>query len=237
MTMKARLEGVLADLEVLSCLFAVGDVRVSHDDEGYYLTAPAIDNPPPETKFYEAAQARLLQLNGLARLDDPYFRPVTLSGKYTDGERQHQVISPKSIASAFRPGRLTVTVTNPDGTVVPGPPSPWPDRVRVAVTDSAVARVLRIMARNDDLDWYDLYKIYEIIRRDVGGQRKLYKRGWTTYSKDRSFKASANRYDVSGDAARHAVDEHAEPAKKTMTIDEGRAYISKLVTRWLDSLV
>jgi len=238
MTMKAWLEGDEIDVRALTQLFYEGDIRVLHDadEDAYYLTAPEIDNPPADTKFYDAAQTRLLQLNGLARLDDSYFRPVALSGKYTDGERTHQVVSPRSIALALRPGRPTVVVTRPDGTVVPDPPSPWPGRVKVAATHSAAARVLRIMARNDDLDWYDLYKIHEIIRRDIE-KKKLHKLGWTTKARDRAFTVSADRFEVSGDAARHAVDSRAEPPRQTMTIDEGRAYISNLVTQWMDSMI
>jgi hypothetical protein len=41
---------------------------------------------------------------------------------------------------------------------------------------------------------------------------------------------------VSGEDARHAIDKGGEYPKHTMTISEGRAYISHLVTNWLDSL-
>lgn len=122
MTIKARLQGVLADLEVLADLFDEGNVRVSRDDDGYYLTAPEIDDPSPGVEYFEAARMRLMQLNGLARLDDPQFRPAVLSGSFTDGERTHQVIWPKGISSTLRAGRPTVTQTNPDGTLVPRPP-------------------------------------------------------------------------------------------------------------------
>lgn len=99
----------------------------------------------------------------------------------------------------------------------------------------AVGRVLSILARNDDLDWYDLYKIHEIVRHNIK-PRKLDKLGWTTKARDRAFTASADRYDVSGDAARHAVDRHEEPPRQTMTLEESHGYISKLTAKWLDWL-
>lgn len=235
MTVKAWLAGVPDDLELLADLFAEGDVRVERDGEEYFLTAPDIDNPPPETTYYNSAQHRLSQLNGLARLEDPHFRPVTLTGKYTDGDRIHQVISPTSARCTLRAGRPTVIVTNADGTVVPNPPSPWPHRIKQAASHPAIGRVLRITARNDELDWYDLYKIHEIIRHNIE-PRKLDALGWTTKARDRAFTGSADRYDVSGDAARHAVDRHSEPPKQTMTIAEGRDYISGLVKHWMDWL-
>jgi hypothetical protein len=129
------------------------------------------------------------------------------------------------------------TVTRPDGTVVANPPSPWPDYLAIATANDHVARALELMSRTESLGWFELYKVHEIIRRDIEPKGKgLHKMGWTTKARDRAFTASADRYDVSGDAARHAVDKHAEPPKQTMTINEGRAYISDLVTKWLGSL-
>ncbi|MDH6198519.1 hypothetical protein M2272_005178 [Mycobacterium frederiksbergense] len=92
------------------------------------------------------------------------------------------------------------------------------------------------MAGADGVDWYDLYKIHEIIGHDIGGKTRLIEIGWTTKPRDRAFTASADGFDVSGEAARHAVDSHEEPPKHTMTIEQGRAYISDLVTKRLDHL-
>ena len=54
--------------------------------------------------------------------------------------------------------------------------------------------------------------------------------------KTRAFTASADRYDVSGDYARHAVDKRPEPPTHTMTPAEGWSYISGLAMKWLHSL-
>ena len=240
--MKAWLEGETADLELLSQLFAEGDLRVVRDGEDYYLTAPDIDNPPPDTEFYKVASARLSELNGLAHLEDPAFRRVRLSGKYSDGDKLHQVISPQPAKLTIRMGRPTMTMLTANGDVIPNPPSRWPGRAKLAQTHAAVGRVFRIAERNEDLDWYDLYKIHEIIRDDIksddigakGWENKIEKLGWSTKVKDSAFTASADRFDVSGESARHAVTRHAEPPKHTMTLREGRDYIRNLVMRWVD---
>ncbi|GAB3228705.1 hypothetical protein [Mycolicibacterium hippocampi] len=240
--MKAWLDGVAADLELLAELFAEGDIRVVRDGADYYLTAPDIDNPPPDTRFHSAATARLHDLNGLARLEDIAFRPVGLSGKYTDGERVHHVVSPAPARLTLRMGRPKATITRADGTVVPDPPSPWPSRAELVASRRAVARVIRITARNEDLDWYDLYKIHEIIRDDIksedigveGWANKIEALGWATKAEDGAFTASADRYDISGEDARHAVDKHPERPKRTMNLHEGHAYIKRLAKRWMD---
>ncbi|MGV0595111.1 hypothetical protein [Mycolicibacterium porcinum] len=235
LTVKARLEGGITDLKLLARFIGEGDVQVLEDDDGYYLAAADIDSPPAGLHFYDVARMHLSTVNGLGRLIDLGFVPVRLSGTYQDGEVVHQVISPPPAIASLRCGIPTVTITNADGTVYPGSPSPWPKRAGTAASHPEAARVLRILARNEDLDWYDLYKIHEIIRRDIEPD-KLDKIGWTTKAQDSAFTVSADRYEVSGDAARHAVDSRKESPKNTMTIGEGRAYIGSLITQWLDYL-
>lgn len=232
MTTKAWLEGHPFDLQDLAELLAEGDVRVIRDtaEDAYYLTSSEIDNPPEPDRFHIPAELLIVRVNGLGRANNSGFLPVKLSGRYTDATGKHIHTGAGSVRYGFR--------VRAKG-VAPGSerlPSPWPARLALSNDSELVARVLVILGRREELDWYDLYKVHEIIRRDIK-PKKIDKLGRTTKTRDRAFTASADRYDVSGDLARHAVDKDAEPAKKTMTLDEGRAYISGLVTRWLDSLI
>ena len=107
-------------------------------------------------------------------------------------------------AIRIRGGTPTVTVTRPDGTVVPDPPSPWPARTRLAESNPDVAELLEIMGQNTQpLNWIDLRKVYEIIEHPIG-ERTLVRRGWATRRQIKAFGSSANRPDVSGKDARHA---------------------------------
>ena len=234
--MKAWLEGDAIDLLTLTQLFCESDVRVLHDadEDAYYLTAPEIDNPPDGTSFYDAA-GRIMQLvNGMGCVGSANFRPVRLNGKYgTPDGGHHAVVA--AVNLEVRIGLHASGVVNgPDGQPMPDPPSPWPARFALADTNELVARALRFMSF-EPLGWVELRKVHEIICRDIE-PKKLDRLGWTTKARDRAFTGSADRYDVSGDAARHAVDRHAEPPQHTMTFDEGRDYIRALVTQWLDSM-
>lgn len=241
MTMKAWLEGDEIDLRALTRLLAEDDVRVIHDpDEGaYYLTAPEIDNPPPtdnppETgRFDKAAEALLRRINGMARIQDSGYRPVKLSGKYSDGDQKHVYVA--AFALEVRP-RLSATavVVGPDGKPKPDPPSPWPGRLALAESDPDVAEVLDIMGQAEPLGWDDLYKVHEKIQDSINGS--IPKMGWASNVDDDAFGASANRRDISGRDARHARREKRPPPKRTMTIQQGRDYISGLVSKWLDWL-
>ncbi|OBI54679.1 hypothetical protein A5667_24935 [Mycolicibacterium fortuitum] len=227
------MQGDDADLGLLARFFGDGDPRVVQEEDGYYLAATDIDSPPGNTPYYEVARTHLIAINGLGRLIDPGFVPVHLTGNYQDGDVVNCVISvPPAIATA-RFGIPTVTVTNPDGTVVHGPPSAWPARLGLAESNADVAEVLVIVGRAEALGWVELYKVHEIIRESVK-PAKIPDLGWADKATDSAFTGSANLPGVSGSDARHARMEGAP--KRTMTIEQGRAYISDLVTKWLDHL-
>jgi hypothetical protein len=158
----AWLEGNPADLQDLANLLASGqsDVQLAHEGDAYYLTAPTIDNPPEGTTFYDAARRVIDHINGLARVMNPSIQAVRLSGRYTQGESEHVIISPPPMEARIRMGTPTVIVTKPDGTIVPAPPSPWPGYLALAATNPDVADVLEMM-NHVPLGWGDLFKIHE----------------------------------------------------------------------------
>lgn len=235
MTTKAWLEGRQFDLADLAKLLGSGDVRVEHDDneDAYYLTALEIDNPAETNRFDIPAQRLLIRINGLGRVRSADFRPVTLSGKYTNADGDHVFVAAATMEAR---ARLTATavVLGPDGQPKPDPPSPWPSRFALTTTHPEVAEVLDIMGRAQPLGWVELYKVHEIIR-DTIQSKKIHELGWADKGDDSAFTASANRADVSGDHARHARNSGLPPTR-TMSIVEGRSYISDLVTKWLGSL-
>jgi hypothetical protein len=235
-TVKAWLEGHQFDLQDLAELLSSGDVRVVREDDRYYLTSPGIDNPPQGATYFNVAASLLTHINGLARVKNPSFRPVRLTGDYTDGESQHKVVAPLSAELRLR-GHVAGVVTGPDGQPKPDPPSPWPDRFALRETNPDVLKVLQIMGRSvEGLNWFALFKVYEIIVRAVGSEKEIQQNGWATNAQQKAFRGSANLEKVSGDAARHAVDKGTDHPKQTMTIEEGQSFISELVTKWLQTL-
>ncbi|AMU69847.1 Uncharacterised protein [Mycobacteroides abscessus subsp. abscessus] len=234
MTVKAWLNGDRFDLETLAYLFAVGEVQVIYDDDqnSYFLTAPDIDNPSEDGRFDIPAESLLRRMNGLARIYSPGYRPVKLVAKYTDSNgRDYQFIAPTGIASRAAVGVPTVSTA---GDPIPDPPSPWLDRLALADSNDDIAEVLNILGgQSESLGWVDLYKIYEIIRASIK-PKKIYDLGWADKATDSAFTVSANLPCISGSDARHARLEGSP--KHTMTIDQGRAYISDLVAKWMITL-
>ena len=232
MTRKAWLEGSDFDLQELAERLRSGDTRVVREGDLYYLTAREIDAAPDDIQANEIAAALIDRINALGRATDPNFQRVKMSG-YTDETGRNVVVGTMGATVANVRFRATATVTRPDGTAVPEPPSPWPGRLALAATNPEVAEALKIMDRAEPLGWVELYKIHEIIR-DAIKPDKVADRGWTDKATDSAFTGSANLPGVSGSGARHA--RLAGTPKRTMTIDEGRAYVGNLVTEWLDWL-
>lgn len=234
MTVKAWLDGDRFDLETLAYLFAVGKVQVVYDDDrnSYYLTAPDIDNPSEDGRFDIPAESLIRRMNGLARIYSSGYRPVKLIARYTDSNgRDYQFISPTGIASRAAVGVPTVSNA---GDPMPDPPSPWLDRLALADSNDDVAEVLNILGgQSESLGWVDLYKIHEIIRDSIK-PKKIPDLGWADKATDSAFTGSANLPGVSGGHARHARMDGVP--KQTMTIDQGRAYISDLVAKWMITL-
>jgi len=232
MLIKARLKGHEFDLLTLAELFREGDPAVATDHEGYYLSFTASDGLLDDgARLSDAASVLLRRCNGVARMLSSEFRPVGLTGRFSDETgRQHQVVLADTAEVRARANPVTVSM---GGKPPPPPPAPGPSYVQLAQTHSDVAEVLDILGNADPApDWSDLYKIHEIMLDNVPG---FYQRGWVTKDQISTFTASANRKEVSGDLARHARLKGDRP-KRTMTLVEARQLIGSLVTTWLDWL-
>jgi hypothetical protein len=176
-------------------------------------------------------------LNGLMlSFDAGWPRLVFQTMKWTgdDGNTQWVPISGSGalvISGAMISGRGT---TQEGSEQPPKSEAPIPRSARVlmrAGLDPKVSAALRL--RDSGWSWADMYKVFEIIQMDIGNNHGLVAKEWTTKTALDAFTASANRPDVSGDSARHAVAKGAQPSR-TMTLADARRFINGLLRKWLD---
>ena len=231
-TMKARLSGHKSDLERLAEWLSDGPTRVAKDDDGYYLAADVIDDPPAGRTYYQVAQERLAIANGLGRVRDPSFRPVQLTGRYQDGD-QGSIVVLAAAAEARCCVTAVAVVIGPDGAVKQDRPPRGVEYAVLVESRPEVAEAVKILA-TDPLGWVEMYKVFEIVRAEVN-PTGLERSGLATKDEISAFTASANRPDVSGQAARHARMGGAPP-KRIMSELEGRRFIADLVRAWMDTL-
>lgn len=233
MVVKAILAGSPVDLDALVDAFREGDPRVVADDDGYYLTSAEFDGLSNGSEFSQAASSMLQGINGVARALDGSYRPVSLAGRFVDGSGITHVVAPPDTAEA-RDHALPPVIRGELGQSVAGPPGPA--YFELAKTSPDVAKAQAILGKPlASLDWYDLYKLYEIVRRAAGGDGGLESKGWAGKKELSSFRISANHPDLSGEDARHAVMGNQAPSYST-SLAEGRALISRLMIAWWDEL-
>jgi hypothetical protein len=232
MHIKARLQGHNFDLLTLAEQFREGDPAVATDVEGYYLRFTAPDGLLDDaSRLSDAASVLLRRVNGVTQTLSSDYRPVGLTGRFSDETgRQHQVVLVDPAEARARANPVTVSG---GGAQPPPQPAPGPGYVQLAQIHPDVAEVLDILGNADPApSWSDLYKVHEILLDNVPG---FYQRGWVSKDQISTFTASANRREVGGDLARHARLKGSAP-KRTMTLVEGRQLILGLVARWLDWL-
>lgn len=105
-------------------------------------------------------------LNGTARLMSSVHRPVALSGRFDshghDGVRRATVMVAPAAELRVR-AKLTAdgVVSNSAGEVVMAPDSTIPQIAMLAKSNDDVREVLDLLATSD-LDWFGLYKIFEV---------------------------------------------------------------------------
>lgn len=216
MTVKVWLDGHQSDLEALAQVFSTGETRVVREDHRYYLTSPAIDNPPEGTKPYIVAGQLLVTLNGLCAVHHEDFRPVALAGAVTDSG---------SVTIYPDPARVEVRGGRPTSAHPPNEPSPWPGRIALAASHPDLAEVLSIMG-GAQLGWPGLYAVYEIIRQSIK-QTEVHE----LLGVDRR---TVGRFTGSAQAGRHA--RPSGLPSDPMTLAQGRDFVNHLVEVWMNSL-
>lgn len=91
-------------------------------------------------------------------------------------------------------------------------------------------KVLRLMGRSHkNIQWMDLYKIYEILKKELGEQKLAQitsKKNWNKFTGTANFSIEA------GDEARHAIPN--KDIKDTMPIDEARKLIKTACQNWVE---
>jgi hypothetical protein len=242
---KGYLTGHEFDLLTLADLFREGEPAVAVDDQGHYLSFSTPDELFHDGGgLYDAASRLLRQVNGVARAREGDFRPVDLTGHFSDKTgQQHHVALADSAEVRGRAFHAVIATSGEQPPAPPPPPPPGPDYIQLAQVHPDVAEALEILGKPDaPPNFGDLYKVLEIVSKNVTGLPglkglpNLKKLGWVPPAQLEAFTASANHQGISGDQARHARMEGTPRPENMMTLSEARQVIGALVTVWLDWL-
>ena len=238
-TWQVQVQGWVSDLEHLARHFTATRSRVVKDDrgDGYLYESDAFSVCQGSEDVLNVANEDFRVLSGVLKLvrDSPEaLRSGAVYRLNAKGGRDAFVHIHASVHARAEFGEVTVTTTDSAGkTVVRHEPPPRTIAVsKLAFTDVAVAKAMRLLAGSDHKSWVGMYRIHEVIESDLGGQHALMKQGWGSAKDLKRFKHSANSVEVGGDAARHGK-EVDQPPTNPMSIDEAAAYLTYVLQSWL----
>ncbi|MCX5902768.1 MAG: hypothetical protein NTV89_04690 [Proteobacteria bacterium] len=232
------LKGDRSDLEALAKSLNDPQITVIQEGDEFFLSSAALERQSSAEAVHEEAKKLTPLLNGATRLVLNSRERVTLGAisKSRANGKHDTIIFPEPLTIAVHMIAPTIRLTHIDGTVEEyHPADPIRDWMKIALIDSAVAKVLQIIG-SEHLDWVNLYRIFEIIVQDCGGSSSIKEQGWATEKTMILFKHTANSPGTIGLAARHGV-EHKTPPPKPMTISEARTLMDAIVHFWLQSKV
>jgi hypothetical protein len=237
---EVSVQGRDRDLQYLARHFISPPTVIAESDSGqaYVLRLDAFSACKDSTEVLELAERQLVILSGILKLErnSPGAIQAGAVFRRRNGGRDVFVHVRDTIKVMVEMGEPVVTVTDAHGNLVSKPEvlAPAVSIAALCATDSSVEKVMRLFAAPDARTWVGLFRIYEVVESDTGGQANLARMAWGTANAQERFKHSANSVTVAGDDARHGK-EHTEPPKNPMTLDEAGAYVEQLVRAWLGS--
>jgi hypothetical protein len=235
-----RIEGHPSDLEYLTMLYTSADLHVlkSNSDSTVRVRSTRFDPSAGHEVIRSTAQNITNTLSGIVRLERSLDRPLEIGAIYLirpDGSAANTVIQIKGAQVKITAGNVHLQ-THSQGQVVPTPIAKEVLFERLAFVDDAVAKALRLRGATDSKSWAGLYRIYEVIRDDVGGESRLSKFDPDIPKEANRFTHSANSPQVGGDQSRHGVSNH-QPPKKPMSLAEADTFVTNLLRLWVESKV
>jgi hypothetical protein len=229
-----RLEGEKFDLEDLPSLLRSPENTVIEEDGSYYLKSSQFKSLGSADEVRERAIDMIEKLNGAVQLHIPSFRGVSEGGvtMIEEGGRRHHYVYLESSLTLRSKVSANLTVSKCDDTPETAPPpSNVESWIRLVKTDKAVADALHFFRENT---WISLYKVYEIVSEDVGGQQVIMGNGWATKQTLGRFTQTAQSKAALGDSARHAADRF-KPPSQPMAMEEAQTLVRGIILGWLRS--
>lgn len=230
MAWRVVLSGNRAVLKKLSDSRAHPEWRVEEDQGDFLLQSSHIQEADSFHAVQPLVHSLLEQINGALVAADIRHKPLTAD---------IQQIGPNGKRTLFGRASLTgrvsvwanVTVRRANGTIERESLGDVVWRwVKTGEADAEASRVLRLLAKGND--WVNLYRVYEIIRTDVGGDKRIVQHGWATGKGLELFRRTAQHPQAIGDDARHGVS-RGQPPAKPMTPKTARSLVRGLCRRWL----
>jgi hypothetical protein len=222
-----QIEGEQSILQELSMSLNSPELCIFQDNQKYFLKCAEFDILETAENVFHKAKELLPILSGATQLELRH--PLKLGNVFKrndDGTLQE-----------FGFGWMSAECPRPflqaagEGAKVSNLADRVPIWFKVAQRDDKVAEALTLFGANE-LNWVLLYKIYEIIRDNLGGEQIF-------RNKQQLSKDGLNRFTQTAQPHRHARNSvtinNWKPHEKPMSFYEAKTFIKYILDNWLRS--
>ena len=227
-----ELGGDKLELRALSRLLRSPDCRISEEGGRYYLRVADFGSLTDASDVKRSATERIAQLTGAANALFGNIEPVEVVRVIRvepEGKPPTQFILPESIVMRGR-GLLMASGEASGTTISSSERTALESWDAIANRDAAVGKALRFFASGED-NPYELWKVYEIVRDDLGGKKRIIDNGWATTEEIEAFEHALNCPVALGDKARHAVKDCTEEIH--MPLARAASLLRKILVAWV----
>lgn len=220
-----ELEGDKLDIEELQSGLSSGNWTITKEGCKYYLNSDILDELSTNRQIADKAAEFIDIINGAANILYIDHGKVKIGNHkiVKDNKTNYVLMTETGYCKLKSQPRKTFLVE--DKEISKPTIETW------LVKSQTNRDILDILHFFNEITWWNLYKIYEIIRDDVGGQKGLTKIGNKTELNH--FTQAAQSRELLGDKARHASKKYKPPTNK-LTIDHATDIIVRLFKNWLD---
>ena len=216
-------------LESLPINFILSKFNIIVDDGHYFLSSQEFEEANDSEVNREIANKYIILLNGINKLQDSTSDPISFAGisRLDDsGKRKYIVRKTLNIRWKVKGTDVLRSSKSKDNS------TPISSKLaNAALQNENMQRALSLFI-SPDLTWDILYKIFEIIESEVGGE--IFDFEDITRQEVNRFSQTYNSRQAIGDKSRHPGKNY-QPPKNPMTFGEATEMIRTLLSQWLDN--
>jgi hypothetical protein len=228
-----RLQGRKYDLQELPRLFSGPNATVCEQDGAYILKSERFSGLEAPNEVFGIATHILEQVHGVANLTLRDFKAVKVDAVWKLNEEGHEhwgkfLSTTVTLRASMN---KSSTALNANDAIDSDQSSPLSNfRLSVALQHDDIAKALHFMR---EPSWWNLWKVYEVIKDAVGDRKEIARAGWATKEDLLLFGQTAQSDKALGDAARHAGKKYKAP-EDPMSLSRARKLITDLLCHWID---
>ena len=224
--------GQVFDLERVEKVLAGAEVRIIHEEGGFFLEAPEITQAADATEARGCADALARELSGLLSLEFTLATPLTAGSVIEIGDDGSRSVYGFAMAQAA----TAVAVAGMPTTTGDEHAQPRDRAIDVGLrqrSDPRVAEVAWFLAEGPS--WVSIGKIIDTVSDDVGSQHLLREKNWIPKTDFRRITLTANAKETAREGGRHAMEaiSLSKSDLSPITLDEAWHALTRLVNAWL----